>query len=361
MRSAAVIGTGLIGTSVALALSRGGVNVHLSDADPASARTASAMGAGSLDLPEEPVDLAVFAVPPARISAEVARWQRSGLAHAYTDVGSVKGRPFEELTAFGGDPTSYVGGHPLAGGERSGPLAARADLFHGRYWVLTPSDRTEQSAFNHTLELVSLCGAVPVLMDTAEHDRAVALTSHAPHLVSALMASRLAQAKDAPVRISGQGLRDMTRIAAGDPGLWSDILEANAAAVAEVLQAFADELAFAVSALRTLEGSDEAARKQSRRDLEELLRRGNAGRERLPQKESRPLFEPAVVSVEISDRPGVLAQLLADAGAAGVNIEDVRIEHVPDPPRGMVELLVQRSATVPLCASLRNAGWRVQV
>jgi prephenate dehydrogenase len=275
-------------------------------------------------------------------------------------VGSVKVRPDEELCACGGDPASYVGGHPLAGGERSGPLAARADLFQGRYWVLTPSERTEQSVFNHALELVSLCGAVPVVMDTAEHDRAVALTSHAPHLVSALMAARLAEVEDGSVRISGQGVRDITRIAGGDPGLWGEILDANAPAVADVLQAFAGDLAVAISALRALAGTDEVARKQSRRDLEELLCRGNTGRTRIPQKEGRPLFDLTVVPVEIPDRPGALAQLLADAGAAGMNIEDVRIEHSPEQPRGLVELLVERAAAAPLSTSLRNSGWHVQ-
>ncbi|MCG7204963.1 prephenate dehydrogenase [Streptomyces arenae] len=360
MRSAAVIGTGLIGTSVALALSQRGVSVYLSDADPSTARTAAAMGAGNLGLPETPVDLAVFAVPPARISAEVARWQRIGLARAYTDVGSVKARPGQELSACGGDPASYVGGHPLAGGERSGPLAARGDLFQGRYWVLTTSDHTDQSAFNHALELVSLCGAVPVLMNTVAHDRAVALTSHAPHMLAALMAGRLVEAEDSAVRISGQGLRDMTRIAGGDPGLWSEILDSNAAAVADVLASVADDLDRTVSALRALVEKDEASAESSRRDLEELLRRGTTGRARIPQKDGRPSFDLTAVPVEISDRPGALAHLLADAGACGVNIEDVRIEHVPDPPRGLVELMVERAAAGPLSASLRNSGWLLQ-
>ncbi|MER6459068.1 prephenate dehydrogenase [Streptomyces sp. NPDC001288] len=357
MRSAAVIGTGLIGTSVALALSRRGVSVYLSDADAGTARTAAAMGAGRLGPPEAPVDLAVFAVPPARISAEVARWQRAGLARAYTDVGSVKARPGRELSDLGGDPASYVGGHPLAGGERSGPLAARGDLFQGRYWVLTASDHTDQTVFNHALEMVSLCGAVPVVMDTAAHDSAVALTSHAPHLLAALMAGRLAEAEDGAVRISGQGLRDMTRIAGGDPGLWSEILDANAAAVADVLASVADDLERAVLALRTLADKDATAAERSRRELEELLRLGNTGRARIPQKEGRPPLELTAVPVEISDRPGALAHLLADAGASGVNIEDVRIEHVPDPPRGLVELMVERSAAGPLSTSLRNSGW----
>ncbi|GAA2642719.1 prephenate dehydrogenase [Streptomyces vastus] len=360
MRSAAVIGTGLIGTSVALALTRHGVTVHLSDTNTASARTAAAMGAGSFGLPDDPVDLAVFAVPPTRISAEVTRQQQSGLARAYTDVGSVKGRAHEDLCVFGGDPASYVGGHPLAGGERPGPLAAAADLFQGRYWVLTPSRRTEQSVFNQALELVSLCGAVPVVMDAAEHDRAVALTSHAPHLVSALMAARLAETDDQSVRISGQGLRDMTRIAGGDPGLWSEILDANAPAVADVLQAYAEDLTLAVSALRALTDTDEVQRKRSRLDLEELLRRGNTGRNRIPQKKGRTHTDLAVVQVEVSDRPGILAQLLADVGAAGVNVEDVRIEHVPDPPRGLVELLVAQSSAAALSRSLRSDGWQVQ-
>ncbi|MBH5334904.1 prephenate dehydrogenase [Streptomyces pactum] len=360
MRTAAVVGTGLIGTSIALALTRRGVAVHLDDADTTAARTAEALGAGSLRPPAEPVELAVLAVPPAHIGTVLARCQREGLAHAYTDVASVKSRPYEEVTAAGGDPASYLGGHPLAGSERSGPLAARADLFEGRPWVLTPSPRTHRAALNRGLELVSLCGGVPVIMDVAAHDRAVALTSHAPHLVSSALAARLEDAEAEHIRVSGQGLRDVTRIAAGEPALWADILEANADAVADVLEACAADLGRMVTVLRARRGADEQGRARATAELTELLRRGNRGHARVPQKpRSRPV-EFVAVPVAVPDQPGALARLFSAVSEAGVNIEDVRIEHSLDRPRGLVELLVDPASLTGLRRVLDANGWAPQ-
>ncbi|HEX4789557.1 MAG TPA: prephenate dehydrogenase/arogenate dehydrogenase family protein, partial [Actinospica sp.] len=143
MKTAIVQGTGLIGTSVALALSRHGVLVLLEDRDRDAARTATSLGAGTLldpGGPEQPADLAILAVPPAHVAPTLALAQERKLAHCYTDVCSVKSGPVAEAAALGLDTAEYIGGHPLAGREKSGPLAARADLFEGRPWVLTPVD-----------------------------------------------------------------------------------------------------------------------------------------------------------------------------------------------------------------------------
>ncbi|GAA2311199.1 prephenate dehydrogenase [Streptomyces violaceusniger] len=352
-----MIGTGLIGTSVALALTRRGVTVYLDDADTTAAATAEAMGAGSMAAPESPVELAVLAVPPAHIGSVLARVQGRGLAHAYTDVASVKARPHHEIQSAGADPAGYIGGHPLAGGERSGPLAASADLFEGRLWVLTPSAHTERLVLNRALELVSLCSGVPVIMDTVAHDRAVALTSHAPHLIATIMAARLENAADESVRVSGQGLRDVIRIAAGDPSLWRDILDANADAVADVLDTYAADLGGAVTALRALGSADETRRKQAGADLDDLLRRGNRGHARLVRKPGAAAAGFLPVPVMIPDQPGALAELFTAVGETGVNIEDVRIEHSPDRPRGLVELLVEKASAPQLCRLLDAAGW----
>ncbi|MCA6094668.1 prephenate dehydrogenase [Streptomyces sp. SCA3-4] len=357
MRTAAVVGTGLIGTSIALALSRRGVMVHLDDTDTTAARTAEALGAGTLRPPSAPVDLAVLAVPPAHIGAVLARCQSESLAHVYTDVASVKSRPHEEVAAAGGDPSSYIGGHPLAGGERSGPLAARSDLFEGRPWVLTPSSRTDRSALNRGLELVSLCGGVPVIMDTAAHDRAVALTSHAPHLISSMMAARLEDAESEHIRVSGQGLRDVTRIAAGEPRLWGDILEANADAVAEVLEAYALDLDRLIAILRAQRSADDEVRRQAAGELEEMLRRGNRGRARVPHKQRSQPAEYVAVPVAVPDQPGALARLFSAVSEAGVNIEDVRIEHSLDQPSGLVELLVEPASVAGVRRLLDANGW----
>ncbi|GAA2800998.1 prephenate dehydrogenase [Kitasatospora sp. CM 4170] len=359
MRSAAVIGTGAIGTSVALALARHGVTVYLDDVNRTAARTAEAMGAGSLAAPDGPVDLAVLAVPPAHVGTVLARSQRVGLAHAYTDVASVKAQPHDEIDRAGADPASYIGGHPMAGTERSGPLAGRADLFEGRPWVLTPSPCTGQETLNRALELASLCGGTPVVMDAAAHDRAVALVSHAPHLVSSLLAARLAGAGEESIRISGQGLRDVTRIAAGDPGLWNEILDANATAVADVLDAYAADLGRAIGALRALGGADAVRRRAAASTLDGLLRTGNEGRARVAHKSGTPLTDLTAVPVLVPDQPGALARLFTAVGEIGVNIEDVRIEHSMDRPRGLVELLVQQRSAPALSRLLDAGGWTV--
>ncbi|GAB2916571.1 prephenate dehydrogenase [Streptomyces mayteni] len=360
MRTALVIGTGLIGTSIGLALTARGVRVYLADQDPDQPRTAAALGAGTEGPPEGQVELAVVAVPPARIAPALAELQRRGAARAYVDVGSVKGGPARELLALGGDPRSYLGTHPMAGKERSGPLAASADLFEGRPWVLTPTPRTETEVLNLALELASLCRAVPVVMDADAHDRAVALVSHTPQLVSSLVAARLESAEETTVRLCGQGIRDVTRIAASEPRMWLDILSANPGPVADVLAEVATDLDETVRALRALESADEAKRSAGAAGVEAVLRRGNAGRERVPGKHGTAPAVYESVAVHISDRPGELARIFADAGRAGVNVEDVRIEHATGQQAGLVELTVVPEAAPVLIAALRERGWSIR-
>jgi prephenate dehydrogenase len=357
MRSALVVGTGLVGTSVALALATRGVTVHLADIDTSAARTAASLGAGTIDAPTAPVDLLIVAVPPARVGAIIAEHQRRGAARAYTDVASVKTRPVVEVAEHGGTRETYVGGHPLAGRERSGPLAARADLFEGRPWVLTPTAETSPATLASVRELVDLCDAVPVVMEPADHDHAVALVSHAPHLVAALMAGRLRDAPESATRIAGQGVRDVTRIAASDPALWEDILASNAAAVADVLDAYAGDLTSAVAALRAVATGETGAAKQATEDLVDLLRRGNAGHARIPGKHGAPPAIYASVQVMLSDAPGELARLFAAVGALEVNIEDVAIEHVAGQPLGLVTLSVAPEVADHLVTELTATGW----
>ncbi|MEJ8656314.1 prephenate dehydrogenase [Streptomyces sp. MS1.AVA.4] len=360
MRTALVIGTGLIGTSAALALAGRGVTVHLRDHDPARARTAAALGAGSDEAPEGPVDLAIVAVPPAHVPAALAEAMRAGTARGYLDVASVKGGPRRELEALGVDMSSYIGTHPMSGKERSGPLAATADLFEGRPWVLTPTRDTDTEVLNLALELVALCRAVPVVMDADAHDRAVALVSHTPQLISSMVAARLADADETAVRLCGQGIRDVTRIAASDPGMWIDILSANPGPVADVLAGVAADLDETVRALRALQSSDEDKRRDGAGGVEDVLRRGNAGRERVPGKHGAAPTTYETVAVLISDQPGELARIFADAGRASVNIEDVRIEHATGQQAGLVQLMVEPAAAAVLSAALRDRGWALR-
>jgi prephenate dehydrogenase len=351
----AVIGTGLIGTSIALALREQGSTVWLADSDPAAARLAADLGAGE-PMPADPVaaDVAVIAVPPAAVAATLAAAQArrpDGLARCYTDVASVKQLPVAQARAAGCDLTCYVPGHPLAGREKNGPAAARADLFLGRTWALCPEPETSTRATETVTALVRACGAVPLRTDAAAHDRWVALISHAPHLVAAAMAARLETAPAEALDLAGQGLRDVTRIAAGDTALWTQILAANAAPVAEVLAAVAADLAEAAGMLGDGEGSKSVAA---------LLDRGQAGVARIPGKHGGAAREFAVVQVVIPDQPGELARLFAATGAAGVNIEDVRIEHSPGLPVGVAELSVRPAEAGLLLEALEAGGWPVR-
>ncbi|MFE0425395.1 prephenate dehydrogenase [Streptomyces sp. NPDC058953] len=360
MRTAAVIGTGLIGTSAALALTGRGIGVHLVDHDAERVRTAAALGAGTDAPPDGPVDLAIVAVPPALVAGVLADAMKGGLARGYLDVASVKGGPRRELEALGLDLSAYIGTHPMAGKERSGPLAASADLFEGRPWVLTPTPATDTEVLNLALELVALCRAVPVVMDADAHDRAVALVSHTPQLISSMVAARLREADETAVRLCGQGIRDVTRIAASDPRMWVDILSANPGPVAEVLAGVAADLDETVRALRALESADATERAGGVAGIEGVLRRGNAGRARVPGKHGAAPAAYEIVAVLISDRPGELARIFADAGRAGVNVEDVRIEHATGQQAGLVQLMVEPAAATVLAASLRERGWSIR-
>lgn len=351
-----VAGTGLIGTSVALALRERGAQVWLADADEATARLAADLGAGTVvpDLRDAKgiADGAVLAVPPAAVAATLARAQDCGVADWYTDVASVKQLPVTQARELGCELASYVPGHPLAGRERHGPAAARADLFLGRTWALCPLPQTSPDALDAATALVLACGADPVRADPATHDRWVALVSHAPHLVAAAMAARLASSAvpDDALGLAGQGLRDVTRIAASDGELWTQILTSNAAPVAEVVAAVAADLAAAAHALATAEPGQ----------VPGLLDRGRAGVARIPGKHGGQPRNFTVVQVVIADQPGELARLFNAAGAAGVNIEDVRIEHSPGLPVGVAELSVRPDQAGALLDAMEAGGWPVR-
>jgi prephenate dehydrogenase len=358
--SAVVIGAGLIGTSVALALRARGTRVWLADTDAAGARLARDIGAGELlppgGLADGPADIAVLAVPPAAVAAELAAAQARGLARCYTDVASVKELPLSGAAQLGCDLSSFVAGHPLSGRERSGPAAARADLFLGRPWVLCPPPEASAAALAAATGLASACGAQPVVLTAAEHDRYVALVSHVPQLVAAAMAARLDGAPHDALALAGQGLRDVTRIAAGDPGLWTQIFTANAGPVAQIAAQVAEDLAAAAAALALVAAGDEDAVKE----LTGLLERGGAGVASIPGKRGGPAPDYAIVQVVIPDRPGELARLFEAAGAAGINIEDVGIEHSPGLPAGVAELAVRPAAVERLTAALAACGWPVR-
>jgi len=342
-----IIGVGLLGTSVALACRRAGLEVLLSDTSPAHVRTASGLGAGRPRTPDDRPQLVVVAVPPAHLGGVIADALAAGEA-TVTDVGSVKSAPLAEVADRCPDHVRrYVGGHPMAGSERSGPLTASASLFGGRPWAVTPHPDADPEAEQLVDELARVCGAVPVRLDPAQHDRAVARTSHVPHLMSALVAARLAEAPADHLALSGQGVRDVTRIAAGDPNLYGQIVAGNAAAVAELLGEVRSQLDTLITAVSTGDATSLAA----------LLQEGVAGTAAIPGKHGGPATPTESVFVSVPDHPGELARLFVDAGESGVNIEDVHIDHDPGRPVGVLELVVAQHHADHLHSSLESRGW----
>lgn len=340
-----VIGTGLLGTSIALACSRAGLEVLLTDASEEHLRTATSLGAGRRREPEDRPQLVVVAVPPDHLADVIAAALDAGDA-IVTDVGSVKAGPLAAVSDHA-RVRRYVGSHPMAGSERSGPLAAAADLFEGRPWAVTPHPDADVDAVELVEELVALCGATKVWLTPDEHDRAVARTSHVPHLLASLVAGRLADAPEHHLALSGQGVRDVTRVAAGDPTLYGQIVTANAGAVIDLLTEVRAGLDAMISALTE---EDPAS-------LRELLDRGVEGTRAIPGKHGGPPRPMRSIWVSVPDHPGELARLFADSVASQVNIEDIRIDHDPGREVGLVELVVDESRAEHLLASLESRGW----
>ncbi|MFL6109270.1 MAG: prephenate dehydrogenase [Marmoricola sp.] len=342
-----VIGAGLLGTSLGLAARRQGLEVWLSDVNPEHVRTAVSLGAGE-PAPEGGVaQLVVVAVPPVHIAEVAVTALATGAV--VTDIGSVKAQPLEQISDQVGEAglARYVGSHPMAGSERSGPLAASAALFDGRPWAVTPHVHADPDAVALVEELVALSGASAVRLSPVEHDLAVARTSHLPHLLAVLAAGQLTDAVPDHLSLSGQGVRDVTRVAAGDPDLYGQIIRANAGVVGDLLRSLRgqlDELIDAVGA-------------SSSDDLVEILNRGVSGTRIIPGKHGGAPIETGPVYVLVPDHPGELARLFADIGEIGVNVEDLRIDHDPGRLVGLVELQVEASAAERLRSALEARNW----
>ena len=347
-----IVGAGLLGTSIGHALHALGVDVVLDDVSPAQRRLAIDYGAGRAALETDQPTLIVVAVPPDVtadvIEAELARFPDA----VVTDVASVKTEPLRVLRDRGVDLTHYIGSHPLAGRERGGAIAARADIFLGRPWVVCRDENTPAADLALVEALVLDLGATPIEMTPEDHDEAVALVSHTPQLVASLLAARFVGAPDESLRLVGQGARDTTRIAASAPELWVQILGANASPVVSVLEALAADLGAVAQALRQPDAAG------SRRAIADAIRRGNDGVDRLPGKHGQNRrFEQVVVMVD--DTPGQLGRLFGELGELEVNIEDLRLEHSPGAQFGLAELSVIPSLVHRATEGLQARGWKI--
>jgi len=347
-----VVGTGLLGTSIGLGLGARGIDVVLDDTSPAALRLALDYGAGRAAAPGDAPRLIVVCVPPDVTARTVARELEAFPDAVVTDVASVKAAPLDELSDLGADLARYVGSHPMAGRERGGAVSGRADLFVGRPWVVAAHPGTPRAHSLLVEQLALDLGAVPVELSPDQHDAAVALVSHVPQLVSTLLARRLLGAPPASVALAGQGLRDTTRIAASDPELWVQILGSNAPAVAALLRDYRDDLDALIGTL------EDPARPGARRALAETIASGGAGVATIPGKHGEDR-RYSTITVMVDDRAGQIARLLTDIGEAGVNLEDLRLEHSPEARIGFAELQVLPEAEQWLVARLDGLGWRI--
>jgi len=347
-----IVGAGLLGASIGLALRAKGIDVVLSDTSPAQLRLAIDYGAGRAAQDDDAPALIVVSVPP-DVTADVIAAELAHFPDAVvTDVASVKLEPFRALKERGADIARYIGSHPLAGRERGGAISARADLFIGRPWVVCRDEETRAVDLALVEALALDVGAMPLEMTPEEHDSSVALTSHVPQVVASLLAGRFATADEGALRLAGQGVRDTTRIAASAPELWVQILGANAQPVVEILDALADDLREVSDALRA------PAEPGARRVVAEAIRQGNDGVERLPGKHGQNRrFEQLVVMVD--DTAGQLGRLFGELGELGVNVEDLRLEHSPGAQFGLAEISVAPAALRGAIDGLQERGWRI--
>ena len=366
-----IVGTGLLGTSLALALRTADVEVQLSDTSPTSLALARDMGAGTPHDKHSPEPQIVVVATPPDVTADVVVAQLSAHPNAVvTDVASVKERVAAEVRArAGAEARRYVGSHPMAGRERSGAGSADSDLFAGRPWVVVGQD-SDPEAELAIRNLAVDVGATPVRMGASEHDAAVAAVSHMPQLIASLVAARLEELGESALALSGQGLRDVTRIAASDPRLWSAIVVGNAGPVADLLRRISDDLSALITGIEaaacdpggpeyTAPGAASTIAPGAVGAVTDVMTRGNAGRARIPGKHGGAPRRYAEVQVLVPDAAGELGRLFSDVGAAGVNIEDFSLEHSAGQSAGIALISVLPAAAQGLEEALDAKGWRV--
>ncbi len=346
-RRANIIGLGLIGGSVGLALRERGWHVSGDDQNAACVDRALVLGALDRAGLDEGAEITFVATPVLTVADQVKRAlaETTGIV---TDVGSVKGAIADAIE----DPR-FVGGHPMAGSELEGLDGADATMFTGAVWVLTPVATTADETFARTASIVAELGADVVALPPARHDQVVAVVSHVPHLAAATLmglASERAEEHAALLRLAAGGFRDMTRIASGHPGIWLDICAENREAILDGLDGLLDGL----RRMRDIVRDDDRAA------LHDRLRRAREARANLPTRGTQP-SELAEVRIPIPDRTGAAAEVFTLAAELGVNIASFEVVHSVEGNRGVAIVLVDALAADLFRGGLLARGFRPAV
>ncbi len=347
-RRAHVVGLGLIGASIARSLAEAGWRVTGGDSEPQTVRRALELQLIAAE-PMHPATSLVFIATPAGSVAESAREVLTRLPDPdviVTDVAGVKSAIVQDIT-----DSRFIGGHPMAGSEQRGLAASRANLFQGCTWVLTPTPATEPGHYSRLHGFLRELGANVVAINADDHDRLVALASHVPHLLAGALMNEAAVAAEQDavlLQLAAGGFRDMTRIAAGDPAIWPDVLFENRDAITQTLTSLEGRLAGLRSALAA----------GHREVIASSLQTASVARRTLPGR-ALSADQLAYLRVGVSDKPGELATVTVAASDLAVNIFDIEIAHGIEGVSGTLLLAVDADHAARFLDVLTSMGFSV--
>ncbi|MEY4337412.1 MAG: hypothetical protein RL680_307 [Actinomycetota bacterium] len=344
VHSVRIVGAGLIGTSIGLALAAKNIAVEMIDVDSRSQALAQDLtGAITISEPE----LIILATPLRALSQVINEQYALNPSSTFMDVCSVKVEPLEKVKASELPLRQFVGTHPMAGREVGGAESARADLFLSRSWIITPDAKTDPEAISKVKSLVQLLGATCVELDAASHDAAVARVSHLPQITATLLAGSLHGVAPEWLDLAGAGLRDTTRIAASDENLWKEIINSNSHEIKGLLTKLHNEIGAMIDAVDDQE------------KIAAIMRKGRDGRNLIPGKHGGKAREYTYVPIVIDDKPGQLGAIFNECAAMSVNVEDLVIEHSPGQLNALITLALSAEDAVKLSNHLSSIGWNV--
>lgn len=339
-----IVGSGLIGTSIGLGLVQRGIAVEMVDSDSLAQSLAKDLIGGVVVVDPE---LVIFALPTSGLSHVIQGEIAINPQSTFMDVGSVKNEVVVQVETFAGLSTRFLPTHPMAGREIGGAGSARADLFQGRSWILTPEADCSPESKNLVLELISLLGATPIELSAQDHDAAVAKISHLPQIAASLVAKQLIGTPTEWMELAGQGLRDTTRIAGSDEKLWKDIIHSNRAEISELLISLQNDLT------QMIESLDDPVK------IAELIAAGRDGKAMIPGKHGGKAREYSFLPIVIDDKPGQLGAIFNECAAMQVNVEDLNIEHSPGQLSALITLSLSAADAEKLSSHLSSIGWNV--
>ena len=344
VRSVRIVGAGLIGTSIGLALAAKNIAVEMIDVDSRNQALAQDLTGGvSIAEPE----LIILATPLRALSQVINEQYALNPNSTFMDVCSVKVEPLQKVKASKLPLKQFVGTHPMAGREVGGAESARADLFLSRSWIITPDAQSDAEAVAKVKWLIDLLGATCVELDAVSHDAAVARVSHLPQITATLLAGSLHGVAPEWLDLAGAGLRDTTRIAASDENLWKEIISSNSQEIKALLTNLHNELGAMIDAV-----NDEER-------IAVIMRKGRDGRNLIPGKHGGKAREYTYVPIVIDDKPGQLGAIFNECAAMSVNVEDLVIEHSPGQLNALITLALSADDAVKLSNHLSSIGWNV--